>query len=301
MKTLKFILKFMLLTFSYTVVNAVVFALLPFSVNFKTASLSQNAAPYGMVFTTVSTVWTVGTICFIRVNSAKKTRAYLLAAVGSVFFVQSFMTQIETLFFGHAFTTLSRCDTFLIVLAGAFPVFVAGMLAMVLFKRFDEQKLPKLNWGKFGVIAVLNGLIYMVVYFIFGYFVAWQSPELRLFYSGSTEMISFSEKLLDNFRTSPVIYPFQWMRGVLFTFSVLPLLRMRWKHKYDYFVGVVLVFLCAAVVLVIPNFLFPDAVRWTHFVEMFGSMLLFGVLTGVLTKRALSEQKTVYSISEMAV
>lgn len=289
MKTLITILKFTLLTVVYTVANAAIFVLLPFSADFKTASLSQNATPYAMVFTIISTVWTVGTICFIIINSKIKRRGLLLTAVGSVFFVQTVMTQIETLFFGSSFTMLTRLDTILIVFAGAFSVLAVGVLALFLFKKPAEQDLAKINWKNFRRIAMMNGIYYMVIYFVFGYFVAWQSPELRQFYSGSAEMMSFVEKLMDNFRTSPTIFFLQWMRGVLFTISVLPLLQMRWLHKYDYLIGVALMFLCSAVVLVIPNFLFPDAVRWTHFAEMFSSMLVFGILTGKLTKHALAK------------
>ena len=54
------------------------------------------------------------------------------------------------------------------------------------------------------------------------------------------------------------------------------------KKKYDFVISLCLVYLCTAIQLIVPNFLFPDAVRWAHFLEMFSSMLLFGISTSVL-------------------
>ena len=39
---------------------------------------------------------------------------------------------------------------------------------------------------------------YVVLYYLFGYYVAWQNPELRLYYSGSTELKSFYEQMRSN-------------------------------------------------------------------------------------------------------
>jgi hypothetical protein len=33
--------------------------------------------------------------------------------------------------------------------------------------------------------------VYVVLYYLFGYYVAWQNPELRRYYTGITELKSF--------------------------------------------------------------------------------------------------------------
>jgi len=121
-----------------------------------------------------------------------------------------------------------------------------------------------------------------VIYFLFGYFIAWQFEELRVFYSGTAENAGFIGQLMNNFHDNVIIYPFQFIRGILFVLGVLPLLYMLQRKKSVFITGISLVYLCTAVVLIIPNILFPDAVRWAHFIEMFFSMLLFGVITGYI-------------------
>ena len=257
--------------------------------------MNQSGGTGAMIFIVISTAWSVGTICFIVLNSTEKRWSQLLLAVSSVFIVQIFLTQMETYFFGSAFADLTGFDIMMIVLAGLLTIMITGILAIFLFRKTkqadDRQEAMEINWSRFLWTAVLNGLFYMIIYFLFGYFVAWQSAELRLFYTGSTEMMSFTEKILDNLKATPFIFPCQWIRGFLFTMTVLPFLRMRWKHKFDYHICIIAVFLCTTIGLIIPNFLFPDVVRWTHFREMFSSMLLFGCLSAVLTTRSVLLQK----------
>ncbi|MDD2548763.1 MAG: hypothetical protein PHD00_01570 [Bacteroidales bacterium] len=58
-------------------------------------------------------------------------------------------------------------------------------------------------------------------------------------------------------------------------------------------VSLILVYLSTSIVLIIPNFLFPDVVRWAHFIEMMSSMTLFAVITWwVWRKRGLAEFPT---------
>jgi len=114
---------------------------------------------------------------------------------------------------------------------------------------------------------------------LFGYFVAWQFEELRLFYSGSAEKISFWGQIANNIKTSPIIFPFQILRGILFGIAIIPIRRMIHK-KSVFIISVCLIYLCTAIVLIIPNALFPDMVRIAHLIEMSSSMLLFGIIVG---------------------
>ena len=118
----------------------------------------------------------------------------------------------------------------------------------------------------------------MIVYFVFGYYVAWQVKDLRIFYSGHPDDNGFLSILGNNFHENPVIYPFQFVRGVLFGLFVLPLVNMFRTRPVVLLVSLILVFLSLGVSLVIPNFLFPDTVRWAHFEEMTSSMFVFAII-----------------------
>jgi len=61
--------------------------------------------------------------------------------------------------------------------------------------------------------------------------------------------------------------------------AIIPIRRMI-KNKPAFLISVCLIYLCTAVVLIIPNVLFPDMVRIAHLIEMSGSMLLFGIIAG---------------------
>jgi len=116
---------------------------------------------------------------------------------------------------------------------------------------------------------------------IFGYFVAWQFEELRLFYTGSIEKLSFFGQMANIAKTNPITFPFQILRGILFGAAVIPIINMI-KNKSVFIINVCLIYLCTAIVLIIPNVLFPDIVRIAHLIEMFSSMLLFGIIAGII-------------------
>jgi hypothetical protein len=203
------------------------------------------------------------------------------------------MTQIETLFFGNAFPVLTKPDIVLLMLSGLFPLLGTIPLLIKFFQNKDgvfEKRVinVKVIIVKLGII----GIIYLCVYMVFGYFVAWQFEELRVFYSGSAEKLSFFGQLANNMKASPVIYPFQILRGILFGCFVIPLIKMITKKKFVFITSVCLVYLCTAVMLLIPNVLFPDAVRIGHLIEMSSSMLLFGIIVGIIFSENNRSKKT---------
>jgi hypothetical protein len=255
-------------------------ALMPFSAGFRELGASE-AGGMGLLFVLINSAWICFTTYYIIRHtrySGKKLFFYLLFIM---FFVQCFMTQIETLFFGHAFPVLTKTDIVLIMLAGLLPLLVTIPLQMKFFKNKDtEVKQININIKSFILKLCVIGVIYLFVYFIFGYFVAWQFEELRIFYTSSAEKLSFFGQLLNEFKTNPVIFPFQILRGILFGFFVLPLVNMITKSKLVFITSICLVYLCTAIVLIIPNVLFPDIVRIGHLIEMVSSMLLFGMIVG---------------------
>jgi len=130
---------------------------------------------------------------------------------------------------------------------------------------------------------------YTVVYVLFGYFVAWQVEEVRLFYSGTTELRPFLAHVYERMLAgSPGLLPFQLLRGALWAGLAILLVRMT-RGGVGYhalatalFFGGVLSALC-----LLPNPYMSSGVRMAHFVELLSSMLLFGALSGlVLSRRA---------------
>ena len=280
----KTVLKITLSIIVYTIVFVIANAILPFSPGFKELGASED--PAGILFILLNATWICFTVYFIIRHTHISGKKLFLNLLFVMFFVQCFMTQIETLFFTSAFPVLTKTDVILIMAAGLIPLLAAIPLLMKFFQHkgdtgesvvIQKQALkPKSIIFKLGII----GIIYLFVYMIFGYFVAWQFEELRIFYSGSAEKVGFFGQMINNFKANPVIFPFQIIRGILFAVFIIPLVNMVNKNKLIFVISVCLVYLCTAIVLIIPNALFPDMVRYGHLFEMTSSMLVFGIIVG---------------------
>ena len=79
-----------------------------------------------------------------------------------------------------------------------------------------------------------------------------------------------------------------FLRGPVFVIVCLVLLRMLRLPRMQgaWATGLAFSLLSGVAPLIIPNVLFPDAVRWVHFCEVTSSNLLFGVLVGWLWGQA---------------
>jgi len=277
----KTIFKLLLAAILFSILFIVSTALLPFSQGFRELGSSGN--PTVLLFILISGAWTCFTIFFIIKHTDYSGKILFLNLLFVLFFVQYFMTQIETLFFGHAFFALSKLDIILLMLAGLLPLLGVTALLVKFFQNNGNNtvyKREKINIKDIIIKLGIIGITYLCVYMLFGYFVAWQFEELRLFYTGSNEKLSFLNQLAKNIKTNPIIFPFQILRGILFGIAIIPIKNMLSKNKITFIISVCLIYLCSAVVLIIPNVLFPDMVRIAHLIEMSSSMLLFGIIVG---------------------
>ena len=214
-----------------------------------------------------------------------------LKLVGAVilvhFGVETFMAQIETLYFNSA-VQMEISMLVAIIAAGALRALIFAPLAVFIFGKMKKSVQPEekraaavpSEWGKrFAALAVF----YVVVYFMFGYFVAWQWEETRLYYSGTTAIKPFFTHFWDLFLIEdPSIIPFQLLRGALWTSLAMTIVRMMKANRWEVSLAVAFTF---AVLLSLPLGLFPNPympamVARSHFFEISTSMLLFGGIAG---------------------
>jgi hypothetical protein len=276
---IKTIFKLVLATFLYTALFILANALLPFSQQFKELGSSGN--PMALLFFIISSAWSCFTIYFIIKHTNYSGVKLYVNILCVMFFIQYFMTQIETLFFGYAFVVLTKVDIALIMFAGLFPLLGTTALLVKLFQnKILVQEKTKIKVKDIIIKLGAIGIIYLCIYMVFGYFVAWQFEELRLFYTGSVEKLSFFGQMVNNIKTNTVIIPFQIIRGIMFGMAIIPIKNIVNKNKNIFITTVCLIYLCAGIVLVVPNGLFPGTVRIGHLIEMCSSMLLFGIIVG---------------------
>jgi len=281
---MKEFLKVILLTIIVSFVFSLVSMIVPYSQSFREIS-SSSAEPLDFIYFLITNFFCCFAIFYVIRNSplpALKTIFCLSVSLPCIYIV---MTQIETLFFAQAFPALTKMDILLMVFSNSFSLIVGILIGSKLFARNKESekedigsKRPLLT-KELIVKVLIIGFLYAIIYFLFGYFVAWQFEDLRMFYSGSPYKESFIEKLTSNFNENPFIYLFQFIRGILFASFILPVVYLfRYKSK-ALLISTILVYETTAICLIIPNALFPDSVRWGHFIEMLTSMLLFAFVT----------------------
>ena len=206
--------------------------------------------------------------------------------VGIVFFVtfgiQYFMSQIETIWF-NASLTLPIKGIYAVVTGGAFMNLLFAITATWLtgnFKVSDRQPPIKTAGSDLGLwlrVAVLSALVWPLVYFMAGYLVAWQFADVRLLYSGTTEMGSFVSIMAGNFASG--LYGFQIFRGLLWVligWIVLTTLNGSAINK-GIILGLLLSLLGSSQLL-LPNPYMADTVRLAHLLETGSSNFLWGFI-----------------------
>ncbi len=205
----------------------------------------------------------------------------LILAIFFVFYgVMTVMPQIETAFFVRSLPSGMLPRLFLsgLIIAALF----SSLAVLILGKRKSNPKesnehsrldMPVGQWvGKLSLIVIA----YLVIYFTFGYFIAWKSPAVRAYYGGS-DPGSFLAQIRSVLRDTPLLLPLQAVRAILWTAIAVPVIRMMKGRWWEAGLAVALLF---AVVmnsqLLLPNPLMPQEVRMVHLLETATSNFLFG-------------------------
>src|SRR4030095_5113737 len=162
----------------------------------------------------------------------------LILTIFFVFYgVTTVMPQIETAYF---LTRLPPGMLPRLFLAGAIIAAIFSPLAvLILGKRKpdrakdgakDEAKdeshlrlnMPFGEWvGKLCLIVIA----YVVIYFTFGYFIAWKSSAVRAYYGGG-DPGSLLTQMSSVIRETPWLIPLQAVRGILWAAIAVPVIRL---------------------------------------------------------------------------
>lgn len=202
--------------------------------------------------------------------------------------VKTFQANIEAVYFMRNITPAMAPGLFLMTLPLALlwspvAVWLLGKARRPAETPTAPSLLPILNSGVgLGKLLVLGVLVYPLLFFAFGYYVAWQSPAVRTFYGG-TDPGSFVLQMRTIIAGDPFLLLFEGLRGLLWTAMAALLL---WTIKARPWLAVLLLALVLALVEndthLIPNPLMPTIVRQVHFVETASSNFLFGLIAGVI-------------------
>jgi hypothetical protein len=237
-------------------------------------------------------------VCFLEVTvlthlivRSRWTGRRLMAAVFFVFYgVTTFMPQIESAVFLTRLPAGTVPRLFLMGALIAAPFSVLAVLILGKWKADTSDAAPNSRlvmttreWAwKLTVIA----LAYVILYFTFGYYIAWRNPAVLEYYRGVDEG-AFLVHMGTVVRDAPWLIPFQIVRALCWVALALPVVRMlkgQWQET-----ALSLALLFAVVMnaqLLLPNPYMPEAVRMAHLVETASSNFIFGWLVGwLLTQR----------------
>jgi hypothetical protein len=245
----------------------------------ETSEASGNSSDLLLLFTCF--INTAAVLLFIynsRVRGFKLTAALFLI----IFSIQFFMSQIETLWFNDSLK-MPVNTIWMLVSGGAIMSMLFALSATWLTGNFKQTNAETAYLPKRPVkpplvqVALLAVVIWPVVYFLAGYFIAWQFPDIRQYYSGSSEMESLFVMMKGNVASG--LYFFQILRGVLWVLIAILVITTTsgsWLRK-GLIIGLLLSFLgCSQ--LLLPNPIMPETVRLGHLLETSTSNFIWGFI-----------------------
>ncbi|MDP2237716.1 MAG: hypothetical protein Q8J88_14895 [Bacteroidales bacterium] len=204
----------------------------------------------------------------------------------------TFVMQIETWYFLSDITVNAELMPYLFVMG--FPVaFIFVPFSVWILGKWQPINnsnsvsniaIPFKQWiWKLSFIAVA----YLTLYWLAGYFIAWQNPELRAFYGSPGAITPFWEHTANTFKTDPGLFLFQIMRALIWTLCALPVI---FGSKLNAWWTALLVAFLFSIPQnlghIMENSLIPGAsIRLSHFIETASSTFIFGLIVFWLLHR----------------
>jgi hypothetical protein len=203
--------------------------------------------------------------------------------------VNTVLAQIESVIFLPKMLPAGTIDRLFIMGAMAAGVFIP--LAVLLLGRVrkrpgspDTDQPSRLPLKEMLLKLVGVSLIYMLLYFSFGYFIAWKNPVIQDFY-GAKDAGSFFAQLEWIWRNTPWMFPLQVFRGLLFGLFLLPTIRMLKGSSMEIGLTIGVWLIAWSGQLLLPNPYMPASVAKVHLLESVPYHFVFGWLMGWLFSR----------------
>ncbi len=138
----------------------------------------------------------------------------------------------------------------------------------------DRLRFPASEWV--WRLAV-GGILYAIVYFTFGYYVAWRTPGLPAFYGG-TDPGTFLGQLGNVMKDTPWLYALALFRGLIWAATGSLIILMHKGRAWEVVLATGLSFtVLMNASLLFPNPFFPPAVLHAHTIELVSENLLYGL------------------------
>jgi len=261
----------------------------------------EETATSGAMLLVVSFIDTLILTYFILRSRLRGLR--LMVIVALVFYgVKTFTSSIEAWWFMDNLTPEDISGLFLLTI----PMTVLFPLVAVLLlgkakkgvKVDDspntrlEMPIRQLVWK----VAFLSAIVYPVLFWTFGYYVAYSNPELVAFY-GDTHPGSFIVQMGKLWANDPFVFLFEMFRGALWVALAALVIRFTKGRIWEAGLLVALMFtLVQNDVHLIPGGM-PTSIRASHFIETASSNLIFAVIITWLLHREHSSLRNLFKFT----
>jgi len=267
-KIISALLKIVLLTVVFFMVNAILGALLPLSHD-MIALLSVEEQALFMPLYLLYIFITMSVLFFaLKCLRYRKLRLYL-AVVISFFGLFSVLNQVEILWYIEAFPLFTTLDVVKMLITDLIAYGVTALVGVWLVKGFKKEKETKttlFDGGRSSWKVVVFMILYPLFYFCCG-FIAWAFPATRELYAG---WAATAEPI-------PLLLLFNVFRGGLWLFFSYPLLLGARTRKLAFWLLPSVLVIATAGSLIIPNAAMPAMVRLAHGIELTFSMAIVGI------------------------
>ena len=228
----------------------------------------------------------INTVLIVVLIVSSRWRGWRLALLLALAYYGSFtfITQLETWYFLLGTAVSPELLSRLCIMGLSVPLLFIPLAVLICARWKGKGTDPKSRYMvmptgqlmlKLGIIAV----VYLVIYWCAGYFIAWQNPEVRAFYGSPGAIAPFREHTINTISDTPGLFVLQLVRGLLFALIAMPVII---GSKVNPWLTALLVGSLLAVPHlshVLPNPLMPSAsVRLSHMIETATSTFLFGLV-----------------------
>lgn len=264
--------------------------------------IMEKVPPAGFLPSFVAMPFSAAINATLLVWAARRSSFRGFKLVGGLFVLsflaQVFQTQIETAYFLYAFPLLEgNFEVYRLILRGAITSALFALLVTWLVGGFSRK--PR-DAAKFTIHAdqflkagAWLGAVYFLLYILFGYYLAWQSQELRIFYGGPAVLNSFADQILTTLLVKPEMPFFQYARGFVWIVCLIPLFKSFTGRRLELIIlSTLALALLPTAQLAFANPLMPAQVSLYHFWEVSISTGFFGALCAWFVPTELEAKKS---------
>ena len=254
-----------------------------------------------LIFGLANMLLIIGLILSSRWTGWKLALTLAFAYYGAV----TFLTQIESWYFMSNITFDSQLLPRLLIMGLPIAFVYVPLAVLILGKGKARNKVEPASSFTIPIKQLILKLIviavvYIILYWSAGYYIAWQNPDLRAFYGSPGDILPFWEHTRNTFYTDPGLFPFQAFRAMLWTLCAYPILRGSKVNVWWTAVLVGLFFTIPQVSgLILENPLMPIAsVRLSHMIEGMASNIVFGMIIVWLLHREHKSIQDLFGINK---